>query len=254
MSIIQTIASIIILGILYKRMIDRERPAPISKGQVFVPVLLGVFSLILSFLMALGITLIMMGLEIDTSTLPLMIRSANAAFLIGGLSEEIARLLIILLCLLIFRSKIKNVYEYILIGAAVGFGFTLFEEFLYNGANASIIVSMIARLIVIAAHMVFGILMAKHLGLARYYRENGQGSPVKERIFAILIPVVIHTFYDAGTAQNGFLEGSGEDLTIGIVLAVVAIIVMFAIQIAVLVKFKKNTEKYCEMCFISDTA
>ena len=136
-----------------------------------------------------------------------------------------------------------------LIGAAVGFGFTLFEEFLYGGGSAS----MISRLIVLAAHMVYGIMMAKHLGLAGYYRKNGQGSPVKECIFAILIPVVIHTFYDAGTAQNKLLEGSEGEQTIGLVLAVAAIVIMFAVQIAALVKFKKNTEKYCEMRFISDT-
>ena len=249
MAIIQTIASIIILGILYKRMIARERPVPISKGQAFVPVLLGVISLPLSFLMVLGNGMIILVLGIDTSASPLMIRSVISAFLIAGLPEEAAKLLLILLCLLIFRSKIKNVYEYMLIGAAVGFGFTLFEEFLYGGGSAS----MISRLIVLAAHMVYGIMMAKHLGLAGYYRKNGQGSPVKERIFAILIPVVIHTFYDAGTAQNKLLEGSEGEQTIGLVLAVAAIVIMFAVQIAALVKFKKNTEKYCEMRFISDT-
>ena len=250
MAIIQTIASIVILGALYKRMTGREYPAPISKEQAFIPVLLGVISLPLSFMMVLGTGFIALKMGIDSSTFPPAAHSVYSAFFGAGLPEEVAKLLLILLCLVIFRSKIKNVYEYALISAAVGFGFTLFEEFLYGGEGAS----AIARLITIAAHMIFGILMAKHLGLARYYKENNQGSPVKERILAILIPVAIHTFYDTGTAQNKFLAGGDEDVAIGgLALAAVAVIVMFALQIIVLVRFKKNTEKYCGMRFTNDT-
>ena len=250
MAIIQTIASIVVLGIIYKRMKGRELPAPVSKGQALVPILLGIISLPLSFIMVLGNSLFMQAIGVDSSEFPLAVHSVYSAFFGAGLPEEVAKLLIILLCLLIFRSKIKNVYEYILIGAAVGFGFTLFEEFLYGGENAA----MIGRLITIAAHMVFGILMAKHLGLAAYYRKTNQGSPVKEGIYAILIPIAIHTLYDTGTAQNKFLEGDDEAVMIGFVLAAVAIIAMFAVQIIVLVRLKKNTDKYCGMLFANDMA
>ena len=248
MAIIQTVLSIVILGILYKKARGREKPAPIPKKQAIVPVILGVISLPLSFMMVLANGLITQVLGIDTSKFPLAAHSVYLAFFGAGLPEEVAKLMMILLCLLIFRSKIKNVYEYILVGAAVGFGFTLFEEFLYGGGNAS----AIGRLFTIAAHMVFGVLMAKHLGLAKYYKINGQGSPVKERVFAILIPVAIHTFYDMGTSQNKLLASDDEDAVIGLILAAVAVIVMFALQIIVLVRFKKNTEKYCEMRFSND--
>lgn len=248
MAIIQTIASVIILGILYKRMIGRESPAPIQKWQALIPILLGVISLPLSFAMVMANGAVTKGMGIDTAAFPLAAHSAYAAFFGAGLPEEVAKLLIILLCLLIFRSKVRNVYEYMLIGAAVGFGFTLFEEFLYGGET----VSAIARLVTIAAHMVYGILMAKHLGQAKYYKKSGQGSPVKEYIFALLIPVALHTFYDAGTVNNKFLSGGDKDLAIGIALAAVAAIVMFAVQIIVLVKLKKNAEKYCDMCFTND--
>lgn len=50
-----------------------------------------------------------------------------------------------------FREKIKNVYEYVLIGAAVGFGFTLFEEFCY-GFDQDI--TTLGRLFTVAAHMI----------------------------------------------------------------------------------------------------
>ena len=66
-----------------------------------------------------------------------MIRSVIAAFISAGLPEEITKFLMILLTLRIFRGRVRNVYEYILAGAAVGFGFTLLEEFLY-GSSAGI--------------------------------------------------------------------------------------------------------------------
>ena len=220
MAIIQTVLSLIILGILYKRMTRREKPAPVSKGQAFVPILLGVVSLPLSFMMVVAIGLITHIIGIDSSTFPLMAHSVYSAFFGAGLPEEIAKLL------------------------------TLFEEFLYGGGNAS----AIGRLFTIAAHMIFGILMAKHLGLARYYKINGQGSPVKERILAILIPIAIHTFYDFGTAGNKLLGVEDDVLTmVGLAIAIVALIVMFALQIIVLVRFKKITGKYCGMCFSNGT-
>lgn len=39
--------------------------------------------------------------------------------------EEISKLIPIIVILLIFRKKVKNVYEYILIGACVGIGFAI---------------------------------------------------------------------------------------------------------------------------------
>lgn len=49
MAIIKFVLAISILSILYKRMIDRETPAKISRKQAIVPVLLGILSVPLSF-------------------------------------------------------------------------------------------------------------------------------------------------------------------------------------------------------------
>ena len=152
-----------------------------------------------------------------------------------------------IIAILIFRSKIRNVYEYILIGAAVGFGFTLLEEFFYGSGGLS---TMIVRLICIAAHMVFGMIMAKHLGLARYNRKTGNGSAAKEYILAVLIPIIIHTLYDAFIATNVMMGSeNGTSQMIGMGLAIAATVVLFIIQIRVIVQFKKNAEKYCSMTF-----
>ena len=243
MAIIQLVLSAVICGFLYVRMIRREVPEQIGKAQAIAPVGLGVASLFLSFLFFLGFAYAFMKLGVKPKEMAPLQGSVLGAFLLAGLPEELAKLLMILLALRVFRSKIRNVYEVILVGAGVGLGFTLFEEYAYGGDGANFL-----RLFVLAAHMVFGILMAKHLALARYDKMMHQGSPAREILLAIVIPMLIHTLYDATNASNKFLDSGDEDQEfIGILIGIIGVIIMFVFQILVLVRLKKNTEKYCAM-------
>ena len=246
MAIIQLVLSAIICGILYIRMIRREIPERIGRAQAITPVVMGVVSLVLSFIFFLGSGFIIMKAGINTKGMAPVPGSILGAFLLAGLPEELAKLLIILLTLRIFRSKIRNVYEVILIGAGVGLGFTLFEEFAYGGGGANPL-----RLLGLAAHMVFGILMTKHLAQAQYDKMMNQGSPAKEVLLAIVLPMLIHTLYDATNATNKYLNSGDENLeVIGGVIGIIGIVIMVIIQILVLVRFKKNTEKYCALSLI----
>ena len=245
MPFVQLLIALIVLGILYSRMIRREIPSTIAKTQAVVPVILGAGSVVLSFLLFLGIGFALDKAGFSTKQLPALPHSVTAAFISAGLPEEITKFLMILLALLIFRSRIRNVYEYILIGAAVGFGFTLLEEFFY-GSDAGL--TAIARLITVASHMVFGIIMARHLGMAKYNRIKGGGSAAGEYALALIVPILLHTLYDAGTATNAFMNSGNEDEElIGIVIALAVTVALFVLQIAVLVRLKKDTEKYCGM-------
>ena len=245
MPIIQLVISLIVLGFLYSRMIRRESPEPVSKPQAAVPVVLGAVSTVLSFLLFLGIGYLLDKAGVSTKQLPSFIRSVVAAFISAGLPEEITKFLMILLTLLIFRGRIRNVYEYILIGAGIGFGFTLLEEFLYGSAEG---MTAIVRLLTVASHMVFGIIMARHLGTAKYNKIKGSGSVTGEYVLALIVPILLHTLYDAGTATNAYMNsGKEEDELIGIVIALVVTVALFIVQIAVPVRLKKNTEKYCGM-------
>ena len=245
MPIIQLAISLILLGILYTRMIRRESPDTISKVQAVVPIVLGVVSTGLSFPLFLAIGSLLDKAGVSTQQLPPFIRSVVVAFISAGLPEEIAKFLMIVLTLLIFHSKVRNVYEYILIGAAVGFGFTLLEEFLY-GSDSWILT--VTRLLTVASHMVFGIIMAKHLGKAKYNKVKGSGSVAGQYVLALLVPIILHTLYDAGTATNAFLNIETEDaLMIGIAFALVVTVALFIVQIVVPVRLKKNTAKYCAM-------
>ena len=246
MAILQLVFSAVICGILYIRMIRREVPEKIGKGQAIAPVVLGVVSLILSFIFFLGLGFAIAKAGFSTKKMTPLPGSIVGAFFLAGLPEELAKLLIILLTLRIFRSKIRNVYEVILVGAGVGLGFTLFEEFAYGGGGANPL-----RLLVLAAHMVFGILMTRHLAQARYDRMMNQGSPAKEALLTFVIPLLVHTLYDATNVSNKYMNSEDEHLqTIGLVIGLIGLVIMFAVQVTVLVRLKKNTEKYCAMSLI----
>ena len=241
MTIIQFVLALIILGLLYKRMISREIPGPISKPQAAVPVVLGVVSVPVSFLLVLVLAMLLTALGYSKAEAPMVVSSVVGAFFGAGFSEEVTKLAMMAITIVIFRSRIRNVYEYILIGAGVGFGFTLLEEFLYGSEGA---------IAFLAAHMVFGIIMAKHLGIARYNKVTGKGPVSGEYAKAFVIPVLMHTALDACSATNAFLASENDAMVlIGIITGIGAVIAMFATQIVVLNRLKKNAEKYSGMVF-----
>ena len=250
MELVYFIVALVVLGVLYSRMIRREEPSAIGKAQAVVPVVFGVLSLLPSVALAILGSFVLTKTGYEGERLPLLIRSFNSAFIAAGLPEETVKLLMMLLALRVFRSKVRNVYEYILIGAAVGFGFTLLEEFFYGSGS---VLTGIIRFLLIGMHMVFGIIMAKHLGTAkynRYVRITGRGSAAKEYFLAFVIPLLLHTAHDTFTVSNRFLD-AGDDTTqmIGLVLSFATLIVMFAVQLKVLLRLRRDTAHYCEMVF-----
>lgn len=245
MAFIQLAISLVVLGVLYTKMIRREIPAPVSKAQVVVPVLLGAVSVYLSFMLFLAIAAGLTGIGADPSGFPAVPRSLYSAFCAAGLPEELTRMLMILLTMFIFRKRIKNAYEIMLVGAGAGFGFTLFEEFLYGSDS---ILIMVMRLATLAGHMTFGIIMAGYLARARTNKRRGGGPVFGNYVKALLIPVCVHTLYDGFTASNRLLSSADETATvIGICLSVAALVALFILQLRVLAHFRKNTERYCNM-------
>lgn len=248
MALVHLALSIIVLGFLYRRMIIRETPAQIGKAQAVTPVFLGVISLPVSFAFFILNGAIAAAAGYSAEHHSLVVSSLFSAFASAGLPEETAKLLMMLLVLRIFRARIRNVYEYILVGAAVGFGFTVPEEFIYGSGT---IASSVVRILLVAAHMVIGILMAKHLGLARYYKLTGKGSSRREYPLAFLSPLIIHTVYDACVIYNNFLNSTdNEMLSIGIIIGMIALVILFVLQVFALLRLRKNTENYCTMTFI----
>lgn len=250
MGIIAMFISLVVLTFLYRRMIARDVPEPIGRKQAIVPVLLGLVSLPLSFIF----TLLCVGSLINTvgytpTDYPLLTQSVISAFLAAGLTEELAKFLMIVAAFKLFRNTVRNVYEYMLIGAAVGFGFTLPEEALYG----SDLISFLLRMDFIAGHLVFGIVMTYYLGMAAHKKITNQGSSSKEYLFALLIPILMHTLYDACTANNKFLYHEDENMQmIGVTIGLVGALAAFVIQIVILLKYKKNAGKLCSLRLIPE--
>ncbi len=255
MEIVAAALTIVILGLLYWCMIKKETTRRIGVFQALLPLALGIASMFISALVTVllakalgGMANIMVG---DTSFGSSLLYSL---FMAGG-TEEGVKLLMILLALVILKSRVKNVYEYVLIGAAVGFGFAVAEEFFYGDfgaqATAADYVSLIGRMITVPAHMTFDMVMAEFLGRARFNRVTGKGSPVWGWVLAVLVPVGVHALYDACTVFNGKLKSG--DMS-GILIAFAGYAGLLVYELVVLIRFRKKTAKLCGMSTLADEA
>ncbi len=239
---IDIILTIAVLSILYIRMIKREKPEPIKARQALLPVAFGGVSLAVSFGIVMLVSRIITASGYKPEDHSLLLQSFMPAFFSAAFPEEIAKMAALIISLIIFRGKIKNLYEYILIGAAVGIGFTVVEDVLYADGKVA---TMLIRLIMIAGHLVFNMIMAEFIGRARLNKNNSAIISGSYYILAFIIPVGIHTLYDMGTAFNK--PAFSDDILTGVILAAAGIFAMVFAQIFVLTKFKKNALKYCEI-------
>ena len=90
--------------------------------------------------------------------------------------------------------------------------------------------------------MTFNMVMGEYLGRARFNRLTGKGSPALYGVLAVLIPMGVHTLYDACTVFNS-KRMTGE--MSGVLIALSGYVGLMVYEIAVLIRFRKNTEKLC---------
>ena len=162
----------------------------------------------------------------------------TAFFMAGGV-EELFKFLAIIITLVVLKNKVSNVYEYILLGAAVGFGFTFVEDFTFGDS----IIVLLIRTPLAFTHMTLNMIMGEFMGRARYNKLQDEGPTVLYWVLALIIPMALHTLYDAGTIFNFSVLKNGDFVTGGI-LGVVAILTNIVLLIYVLVRAKKNAEKF----------
>ena len=252
MSILSTVITVLFLGFLYWRMVKRELPEPVGWLQALLPIAVGMLSMPMTIPVSMGY---LKALSADPNTVKLsdmtFLQSVERSFILAGGLEEIAKFILILVILVILRKKVKNVYEYILIGAAVGMGFSFFEEFAYGGGEDATIVSTVGRLISVPAHMTFNMVMAEFLGRAKFSKLSGKGSVILNYVLALLVPIIIHTLYDVCTAFNSSLM-RGE--VSGLVRALIGYAALLVYELVVLVRYKKKTETFCGMSTLAEEA
>lgn len=242
MEIIQLLLAILILGFIYKKML-KWSDTTITKKQAYIPVALGVFSPILSFLLLVCIALSFkeLGYQKESIENP-MVFALFSAFLKAGLVEEITKLLMILLSIKLFRPK--SVFECALIGAAVGIGFTLHEEFLYGGSLVGL-----TRFVTVLLHTALGVIMGKYVGMGMYNKKNNL--PYKScYALAVIIPIVLHTIFDTLTGFNPAIKAEdleSDEVAVEILAGALCVAVAAVWQCVVVRKLKKRAGEYLAM-------
>lgn len=233
---------IIVLIIIYNCLIRRQVGFKIGAFQAIFPVMLGVVSLLISFAitLALGISALKLGIAPKVIPYPIL-RSFYSAFLLAAFPEEFAKLMMILISFKIFKPK--NVHEHVLIGFAVGMGFTFFEEYLYGSGT-----QIILRFLFFPFHPVFAAMMGENLGLAARNRKIGKKGNFGLYLKGFCIPLIVHTIYDAATVKNFIIDVRDEYLLLaGLAFALVVLIWSFILIIRLIIRYFRLAPEYSHL-------
>ena len=132
LSIISALLALAICGLIYLRMIKREVPEPIGKLQAILPVIMGGICVLVSGPAGIGLLYAFKSIGVTGEKMANLPAAFFTAFFMAGGVEELFKFLAIIITIAILKNKVKNVYEYIILGAAVGFGFTVVEDFTFG--------------------------------------------------------------------------------------------------------------------------
>jgi RsiW-degrading membrane proteinase PrsW (M82 family) len=91
--------------------------------------------------------------------------------------------------------------------------------------------------------MTLNMIMGEFIGRAKYNKQKGEGQTVLYWILALIIPMALHTLYDAGTVFNFVIIKDGDYIGGGI-LGLIAVITNVVVLIKVLTRAKKNAENF----------
>ena len=245
MGLIAALIATSLCAVMYVRMVRRELPEPLGKKKAMIPLGFGLLAIFLTLPMVILFGLLVQATvgSISDAVSSLVLRSLLGSFLLAGFTEEFIKFLMLLPVLRIVKPR--NVYEYGLLGAGVGLGFTALEELLYAGKSP---MGAVFRILFFAMHLLFGLLMGTHLGLAKYSRREGRGDAGKHTFLAFFLPILWHTVFDASTTANAALNATEEATQVaGVVIALVVCAVSIALQFVLLIRFRKKTAEYCSM-------
>ena len=249
LSIISALLALAICGLIYLRMIKREVPEPIGKLQAILPVIMGGICVLVSGPAGIGLLYAFKSIGVTGESMANLPAAFFTAFFMAGGVEELFKFLAIIITIAILKNKVKNVYEYIILGAAVGFGFTVVEDFTFG---ESIFVLLI-RTPLMFTHMTLNMIMGEFIGRAKYNKQKGEGQTALYWAWGLIIPMALHTLYDAGTIFN-YPAIRGGDFVVGGILGGAAVLTNVFLLIYILVRAKKNAEKFSALTILSKDA
>lgn len=176
----------LLLIYIYRK--DKNMPEPV--GVLLKAFGMGVLSAPLSFCVSVPLSL----LGLYTSEPDTMFGAVAVSFFGAAIPEEIAKLFVLWLVLR------KNPYfdekmDGIVYAVCVSMGFAAFENVMYLFSNVDSYISVAATraLFAVPGHFCFGILMGYYYSLAKFYPK----SPIKNRLYVFIAPVVAHGLYDS---------------------------------------------------------
>ena len=251
-TVLSLIITVLVCGLLYYRMVKREIPEPIGWIQALVPIALGMATMEISGFIGVKLFFANTALRTAVDQMPSLMGSLVSAFMAAGMPEEVIKFIAIILFATIFKPRLKNVYEYILLGAAVGFGFTIMEEMAYSGDDTWMeIIYMLLRKVSVPAHMAFNMLMGECIGISRYRKAFKKRSSGSYYVIALFAPMLIHTIYDAFTALNKLIVNP-DSFVSGIILVLVGYIGLPVWIIYMLIRCKKKVGEFCSMSLLPE--
>ena len=114
-------------------------------------------------------------------------------------------------------------FDGVVYAVTVSLGFAAAENIGYV-ASYGISVAVTRALTAIPGHCIFGIFMGYYYGMAKYAASHGdKGRASTYRVLAVVMPMIIHGFYD-------FCASSGYDILIMVFFAYIIILDIYAIR------------------------
>ncbi len=193
------------LLIAYILIKDKNNPEPAE--QLIKAFVFGILSVFVS----LCISTPLKAVGLYTSEQNTLIDCIRISFFGAAIPEEIAKFLMLWLCLRrnrFFDEKMDG----IVYAAFVSLGFAAFENVMYLfGSGESWVGTGIARgLLAVPGHFLDGILMGYYFSLARFYPK----APIRNKILTLAAPILAHGIYDTIAFSMDILPGISLAITI----------------------------------------
>ncbi|MDO4404933.1 MAG: PrsW family glutamic-type intramembrane protease [Atopobiaceae bacterium] len=235
----------------FVRAYRREVPEPMKPWwRIVIPVALGLVAPWLSTGLAIlfsGGVKKLLGVSILQLTPNVYANSLLGAFLLAGFTEEFVKFIFILIAIKIVKPA--KVYEYVLIGMAVGLGFCIMEEYLYSGGEEGEFFIVLVRLPLFAMHMVLDAIMGLGLGMHKYCKQTGRPGAKRWLRLGLILPVLWHTLYDSATVKNPLILAPDDPSiqTVALVYAGIMMVGSIVLEFTILMQLKKNAERSCAL-------
>ena len=118
------------------------------------------------------------------------------SFITVSFIEELAKFL--LLYFITYKNKeFDYLYDSVVYASFLGLGFAIFENLIYMLGDINLLTIISRGFITLPAHIFFGVFMGYYLGLSKKNEiENDKKSKYKYLGKALVIPVLLHGFFD----------------------------------------------------------